>query len=406
MSITSEQAAGAEKALCKLATLYENQDWDSIVAESDEVLKHADIIGATIGNTVSASHMYSIVASANTNTANPHLALQQFMKAKTLLDGIAPNCHTYSSYDNVVLSLMKLNRYAEALVLCRKAFALSNTQKEMHKSMHCIGICEECTGNQENAIECYDMALKTATEMKDDTKIVSSLMSTASCRFYMLEYDAALSLFERVAEMTSGPLHEHRPGCPPVLCTSAVPAVLLGMGAVKWAQWRAAERPSSQLLTNALDLMDDALVRGVESQSMSMRDLRATLLRLAFANADYKNETEALSCLQKMLELYLHDAADECFQCMQARSVDKDDTMLTCGGCLVARFCNVECQQHASSKKGPRCGNHIVRHKELCPLLREWHKQNIGRMTVDECVPLQRKFLLGPAYGPGARAHA
>ena len=393
MHLTLQQAIDAETELRKLIALYEACDWDGILAASQQSLKHADVLGATSANAANAAHMYSMVASANTNAANPHLALQQFQTSKTLLDGIAPTPHKFGAYDNVALSLMKFNRYADALLLYKQAFALSSTPMQTQKSMHCLGVCEECVGNREKAIKCYAMAFKTATEMPDEHKQVSSLMSAASCRFYMLEYDAAYAGFERVLQMASDPSH-----------AQAVTAVRLGMGAVRWAQWRAVDRPSPQLLGDALGLMDDALNRSVELKNMSMRDVRDTLLRLAFANADAENETEALEYLHKMLELCLHDAATQCLQCMQAHY--KDDTMLTCGGCRIARFCNEDCQRHASSKDGSRNGNHIVRHKELCPLLREWHKMQINRMTVDECVPLQREFLRGPAYGPGARAHA
>ena len=61
-----------------------------------------------------------------------------------------------------------------------------------------------------------------------------------------------------------------------------------------------------------------------------------------------------------------------CQYCHHTRN--DEDEMLMCSGCGVARFCSREHQSMCSDKLGARTGRHVVPHRRVCALLRQFKK--------------------------------
>jgi tetratricopeptide (TPR) repeat protein len=98
-------------------------------------------------------------------------------------------------------------------------------------------------------------------------------------------------------------------------------------------------------------------------------DARLHMARLALAVGQ---EATALDELQEHLSLLVNHSRCCCAGCGQTRG--EDTPMLSCGGCHVARFCNVHHQKMASRKEkhGGRLG--VGRHSDICGVLAQWRR--------------------------------
>ena len=89
----------------------------------------------------------------------------------------------------------------------------------------------------------------------------------------------------------------------------------------------------------------------------------------------YLGDTEnAELALTEYLDRTLKLGPSHCQTCHQ--SCAKDETMMMCVGCHVARYCSQDHQRRAW-KKGRLC------HKVMCPLLKRWRRLQKGNYTTD-----------------------
>lgn len=99
---------------------------------------------------------------------------------------------------------------------------------------------------------------------------------------------------------------------------------------------------------------------------------RSAALHLARLAYDADEEDTALQYLKDYLGWRIARGRNWCEGCQQKRG--EDAPMLSCGGCHVARFCNVEHQKMAS--KSASCGGNMWtgRHKDICGILGQWRR--------------------------------
>jgi len=71
--------------------------------------------------------------------------------------------------------------------------------------------------------------------------------------------------------------------------------------------------------------------------------------------------------LMKYLKQVLENGHKKCSFCEQCRSAK--DTLLTCTGCGVVRFCNKRHQEMASKRMSTFSGRYVIRHHSVCKLL-------------------------------------
>jgi tetratricopeptide (TPR) repeat protein len=89
----------------------------------------------------------------------------------------------------------------------------------------------------------------------------------------------------------------------------------------------------------------------------------------------FLGDTEnAQAVLTEYLDRTVKLGPSHCQTCHQ--SCAKDETMMVCVGCHVARYCSQDHQRRAW-KKGRLC------HKVMCPLLKRWRRLQKGRYTTD-----------------------
>lgn len=101
--------------------------------------------------------------------------------------------------------------------------------------------------------------------------------------------------------------------------------------------------------------------------------MHLALLALWCGDAD-----QAVQQLESYLDLCVGEVGPKyCSGCLQKRGVDAP--MMVCGGCRVARFCN-ELHQSMTWKGNPEHFSYGIRHKDVCPLLKQWRYIKKGRV--------------------------
>ena len=392
----------AQVTLKKLEQLFVDERWDMVLRMSDAAIATAEKLRVVINNVVCASRMYSMLAAAHRELGNIHKAIELYEESKSVLDSLEGTTEKSQAYGNTAVCYAEVGRYEEALSLYKKSFGWCDSESDKHKVMYCIGNCQNKMGNHTKAFQCYQKAFAMAKKRDDLVEQIVCMQNMARCRLLMADYDTAYSLYEDSSALLPDFFRQN--GIPIKIRTTNS----IGMGVVRWAQAREAGMEGSQsidrsqhwLRTDALVHLESALAECSEAPTVSGYIVRDVLMYMAFVFADDGRDTDALQALRRMLDVYMTDARVCCWTCAQARGPHVP--MLRCGRCKVARFCNAECQSMASSKEGSKNGDHIVRHRELCPLLDEWREMGLGRTTVDSCLELQTAFLHGPDYGPGA----
>jgi len=126
------------------------------------------------------------------------------------------------------------------------------------------------------------------------------------------------------------------------------------------------------------------------------------LLHLSFLRFNTSKDEVALHLLKQSLQIQVDNGRHWCRGCGQQRG--EDVPMLTCSGCGVARFCN-EDHQRMASKKGSGSLRTAVRHKHICPLLKQWRHVVRGKAVAESCAADQLAFLRRDLWwreGPGA----
>jgi hypothetical protein len=133
---------------------------------------------------------------------------------------------------------------------------------------------------------------------------------------------------------------------------------------------------SSESLEEIVNAASDWLTNAFEC-------CKTAQLHMAQLDFEAGHTDTALEHLQGYLTACVEQARDTCEGCGQ--SLCQDDAMLSCSGCLVARFCSVD-HQKVSSKKTSLGGNLWKgRHKDICGVLGLW--RNVLRFEDHHIIP-------------------
>lgn len=118
----------------------------------------------------------------------------------------------------------------------------------------------------------------------------------------------------------------------------------------------------------------DDEAREAEEWLQNAKDLghKTASLQLARLAFDAHQSDKAISHLKDFMSLFMQLGPNQCSGCHQMR--EHDVSMLMCGGCRVAKFCNVEHQKMASKRVSSGRMLLNIRHKEVCGLLGKWKK--------------------------------
>jgi len=106
-------------------------------------------------------------------------------------------------------------------------------------------------------------------------------------------------------------------------------------------------------------------------------------LYLALLAFDADLEDKALFHARGYLQSIVDQAHLYCRGCWQNQG--KDSSMLTCSGCSVVKFCDVNHQQIASRRGGRYRTRKTVPHKDIGGLLYQWRQVDKGLVLVESC---------------------
>jgi len=106
-------------------------------------------------------------------------------------------------------------------------------------------------------------------------------------------------------------------------------------------------------------------------------------LHLAHLTFYAGQEDAALAHFKEHLSWCVQRGRETCAGCGQTRG--EDTPMLTCSGCLVARFCSADHQKMASKKAALGGSLKTGRHKDICGVLRKWREAVKDGVAPDSC---------------------
>jgi len=235
-----------------------------------------------------------------------------------------------------------------------------------------LGLCYFSTGDYGRARELHEQARAIWEALGDREGVVRACGNIGDCCLNTGDHARAISYFTEQYEVAKGLQNQMR---------EAQAASALGMGVALRLEVRANVRGcavgASQLpgphasasaccedgVRKAVAWLQTALDFGYATASMH-------LARLAF---DVCSEDTALGHLHTYLSWCVERGRNQCAGCDQIR--DEDTQMLTCGGCRVARFCNVDHQKMASKRVAS--GGSLLggRHRDVCGVLGKWRQQ-------------------------------
>ena len=300
-----------------------------------------------------------------TNSKSRYIYIHICIQARTIAEGCEESCDR--TIQGVVCGgladcFMSQGQYDKANKLLEEARCHARTMVADEGSRTCecnilgsLGRCKLALGEYENAITCFNEQWSIARKLD-----LSEQQARAA-----QDLGVASLAQARVANRLAGAASDT-----PDASSRAV--ALLGDG-LHWLQTAYELAQSHGLVEVKID----------------------TLLHLSFLYFDMGEEETAQDYLKQHLRAEVDIGRTWCRGCGQKRG-GEEATMLTCGGCGVARFCDENHQRTASSKDGAL--RKAVRHKDICPLLKKWRQVVKGKATAASCTPDLLAFLSGDVW--------
>ena len=330
-------------ARCSLAACYEadgqSKRASTLIIESLEIanqMRDRKIQGVMLGN----------LAGTYSTVGNYEKAIQMYEKSLAITEEVGDRLHQGLLYGNLGVCYKNLNQYDNAIELFRKAIEIiqedGNNRESENFIFSGLGKCMMAQGR-------YDEAINYHTEEWNIAEVYRLPHSQAS---------AAMQL-----------------------------------GVAIWARARYDlfnVNTTISAFRESICKANDWLAIAIHIATIHKfhAERNQTVLYLSFLAFDKGDEKFAIECLEKYLSTQVEGARSYCMGCEKRRGTDV--TMLTCGDCKVARFCNKDHQKKAS-KRGDV--SHPVRHKDICSLLNKWRDVMKGKATAESCTPDLLAFL-------------
>jgi len=241
-----------------------------------------------------------------------------------------------------------------------------------------LGGCFTALGQNSQAIACHQEQLSIAQSMTEGLVVVkrSCYLATAwVVELIDLHHEVVNALLDLgVATMADSRVHNlNDPVSSPTVTERLQPADthLLQLGYTYNADMQCL---SAVYFVEALKLAKD--------QGYGL-EVEHAHLYLAFLAFDADLEDKALFHARGYLQSIVDQARFHCRGCWQNRG--KDSSMLTCSGCSVVKFCDVNHQRIASRRGGRYRTRKTVSHKDICGLLKQWHQVDKGLVLAESC---------------------
>jgi tetratricopeptide (TPR) repeat protein len=224
-----------------------------------------------------------------------------------------------------------------------------------------LGSCHKRTGDYARARELHEQERAMCKVLGDRSEVASACFNLGDCCLNTGDYEQAISYFTEQYNMAK----EMQ-----VVISEADAA--LGVGVALRLLIRDDVRGMSPASASGCG---DARVQEAGQWLQTALDSGCTEARLHLACLawDAGDEHTALGHLQRYLSWCVECGPKLCAGCFQTRG--ENVSMLTCGGCRVARFCSAEHQKMASRDVSRGGSLFLGRHKDVCGLLGAWRQR-------------------------------
>lgn len=307
------------------------------------------------------------VRTANNNLANCHVVLGEFERALGIYEQVQAGAQEHDDgktfcYHNLGVCYRVLGQYQRAIEMHEEAKTLAQ-QKDIHadvaRESNALGMVYESIGDYATAVRMYQEAWASEQEAStgDNDRNTHGSASRASILLHLgiaMYHQARLS---------------HRNASASADVHSSEGRAAACADAKRW-------------LKMALDM----------AVALKLSDFTlSALLYLSLSHFCAGQEEEALVFLKQHLQYQVEVVGRSfCLGCCQKRG--DYTTMQTCSGCSVARFCNEDHQRKEPFLKLLHA-KYGVKHKQLCPLLRQWRDVKKRRVSEESCTPDLLAFL-------------
>lgn len=251
-----------------------------------------------------------------------------------------------------------------------------------------LGLCCFSRGRCTEAMEMHEKSLKIGEDIGDEQGVSISCRNLGSCYMNLKEYEKSFQFYERAYKITTqmnlSRMDAHNITTQMNLSKMDAHACF-GMGIALRMQMLSTFRNNEHGGPEIADSGDPSLICGLEQVQTAKkwlvmaRDFGLNLAHLELARLalDCGLEDDAVQHAKIYVDLRVKNSRNQCESCHQIRYADAQ--MLLCGGCRVARFCNVDHQKLASNALGTGGSFMYGRHKDVCALLGKWRRQVVKR---------------------------
>lgn len=382
---------------------YKNKQWDKVTDLEHDIVRIVNEVNEInemdkgfVKMSMAASELFRLLSYSCKMIFKIEKAIEFAEMAKKEYERkkIANSILKVSCYMQLANCYTIVGRVKETKELYEQILPYHNNDDEKYSILFGIGMCNFRLCEYELAIQNLEEAYVIAIKNMSENKRLEVMLRLSQTYFSQRKYGKACKSYSECINL-SGSLSE---GTESTYTLQFVLHVIikstLGIGVSKWANARERSiiaikkhkshttekykkeiqkchilmHESNEFLMQASDIVENTIKNSkVPLCKKLISDIN---IRNAYLNYDMENRDNALVHLRKFLDSELENARDACKFCGEKRSETME--MLTCSGCKVARFCNTNCQQQASKKKMMCCGDIIVMHKFVCPLLKNW----------------------------------
>jgi len=289
-----------------------------------------------------------------------------------------------------------------------------------HEAQVAIAKCDFLTGDYVCAVAIHEGVVETllrhklsgCDQMLPDSDLATinilwALNRVAQCRMLLGQPDQAIARRLQVWRMLQDePLHPDKQGTYQMMTALSIGIDMAMSARVCFQHANTVDTAAHNTGAGAHDLhgakgwFDTALELAITHNSIDIQT--DCLLHLAFTTFHMGSHDVGRQHLRQHLDLQLKIGHRWCRGCSLIANPGKHQ--LICCGCHVVGFCDKRCQKAASGQT-KHCIEHSdiiacnpVRHKDICPLIKQWRRVAKGRVCVDLCTVDHTEFLMGPAW--------
>ena len=346
----------------ELDKMYAAEDYNGILCMRDEVVAAAERMRGHFGP-CSIAVVYGILGTAMRVKGCFSDAYSMFSKAKECIDSFSARDDPVKSQfcTNMAYALQDLNRDAESLEMHRYSVKITRHEAPVKQmaSLGGLAFYFYMQGDYVQSKHWYETLVEAADRTDGGVQSARAFQQYAAMEMAFGDPRRAYALFVKCREHLGRSVPPAPASEPPIRALS-----IMGMTSCMWKLARSTNCGRERAATLR------SFEAHLEESKTTVRADFALRLQMnmfsAFERHIHGDSYQSHRSVLQMLVLLTKDAREFCACCGRVRS---ETRLLSCGSCLVARFCDVRCQRKASSKRSTRKKNQALLHSDVCDLL-------------------------------------